>query len=115
MERTEGKRRAVEDDIATALLIGEDLGHLALALEQAGAYISKRRLSFAGYRSEWQQRRAQVLAWNEPRLTQYPAQGLLEVCSSSPGLGATSAVNWAGTAPAPWIPIPPLRLLRQAI
>ena len=72
MERTEGKRRAVEDDIATALLIGEDLGHLALALEQAGAYISKRRLSFAGYRSEWQQRRAQVLAWNEPRLTQYP-------------------------------------------
>jgi hypothetical protein len=73
LERTEGKRRAAEDDIATALLIGEDLGHLALALEQAGAYISKRRLSFAGYRSEWQQRRAQVLAWNEPRLTQYPA------------------------------------------
>jgi tetratricopeptide (TPR) repeat protein len=72
LERTEGKRRAVEDDIATALLIGEDLGHLALALEQAGAYISKRRLSFAGYRSEWQQRRAEVLAWNEPRLTQYP-------------------------------------------
>ena len=72
MERTEGKRRAAEDDIATALLIGEDLGHLALALEQAGAYISKRRLSFAGYRSEWQHRRAEVLAWNEPRLTQYP-------------------------------------------
>ncbi len=73
LERTEGKRRAAEDDIATALLIGEDLGHLALALEQAGAYISKRQLSFAGYRSEWQQRRAQVLAWNEPRLTHYPA------------------------------------------
>jgi hypothetical protein len=72
LERTEGKRRAAEDDEATALLIGEDLGHLALALEQAGAFISQRRLSFAGYRSEWQQRRAQVLAWNDPRLTQYP-------------------------------------------
>lgn len=48
LERTDGKRRAAEDDIATALLIGKDLGHLALALEQAGAYISQRRLSFAG-------------------------------------------------------------------
>jgi len=63
----------VDGDTATALLIGEDLAYLVLALEQARKHISKGRLSFAGYRSELQQRRAQVLAWNEQLLTQYPA------------------------------------------
>jgi hypothetical protein len=87
LERTEGKRRATDGDKATALEIGEDLGYLALALEQAGAYISQRRLSFAGYRSEWQQRRAQVLAWNEPRLTQYPASLAITWLTSFEQLG----------------------------
>jgi len=49
----------------------DDLGKLALALEQAGAYISQRRLSLSDYRSQWQSNRQMVLAWNEPRLTQY--------------------------------------------
>ncbi|GDX74491.1 hypothetical protein LBMAG40_11480 [Cyanobium sp.] len=87
LERTEGKRRATDGDKATALEIGEDLGYLALALEQAGAYISQRRLSFASYRSEWQQRRAQVLAWNEPRLTKYPASLAITWLTSFEQLG----------------------------
>ncbi len=106
LERTEGKRRAAEDDIATALLIGEDLGHLALPLEQAGAYISKRRLSFAGYRNEWQQRRAQVLAWNEPRLTQYPASLAITWLISFEQLGEVARtllrrLAWLSPAPIP--------------
>ena len=106
LERTEGKRRAAEDDEATALLIGEDLGHLALALEQAGAYISQRRLSFAGYRSEWQQRRAQVLAWNEPRLTQYPASLAITWLTSFEQLGEAARtllrrLAWLSPAPIP--------------
>ena len=106
LERTEGKRRAAEDDVATALLIGEDLGYLALALEHAGAYISQRRLSFAGYRSEWQQRRAQVLAWNEPRLTQYPASLAITWLTSFEQLGEAARtllrrLAWLSPAPIP--------------
>ncbi len=106
LERTEGKRRAAQDDTATALLIGEDLGYLALALEQAGAYISQRRLSFAGYRSEWQQRRAQVLAWNEPRLTQYPASLAITWLTSFEQLGEAARtllrrLAWLSPAPIP--------------
>ena len=106
LERTDGKRRAAEDDGAIALLIGEDLGHLALALEQAGAYISQRRLSFAGYRSEWQQRRAQVLAWNEPRLTQYPASLAITWLTSFEQLGEAARtllrrLAWLSPAPIP--------------
>ena len=106
LERTDGKLRAAEDDVATALLIGEDLGYLALALEQAGAYISQRRLSFAGYRSEWQQRRAQVLAWNEPRLTQYPASLAITWLTSFEQLGEAARsllrrLAWLSPAPIP--------------
>ena len=106
LERTEGKRRAAEDDTDTVLLIGEELGYLALALEQAGAYISQRRLSFAGYRSEWQQRRAQVLAWNEPRLTQYPASLAITWLTSFEQLGEAARtllrrLAWLSPAPIP--------------
>ena len=106
LERTDGKRRAAQDDTATALLIGEDLGYLALALEQAGAYISQRRLSFASYRREWQQRRAQVLAWNEPRLTQYPASLAITWLTSFEQLGEAARtllrrLAWLSPAPIP--------------
>ncbi len=106
LERTDGKRRATDGDKATALEIGEDLGYLALALEQAGAYISQRRLSFADYRSEWQQRRAQVLAWNEPRLTQYPASLAITWLTSFEQLGEAARtllrrLAWLSPAPIP--------------
>jgi hypothetical protein len=106
LERTDGKRRATDGDNATAVEIGEDLGYLALALEQAGAYISQRRLSFASYRSEWQQRRAQVLAWNEPRLTQYPASLAITWLTSFEQLGEAARtllrrLAWLSPAPIP--------------
>ena len=72
LERTDGRRREAADDTSEARAIAvDDLGGLALALEQAGAYINQRRLSLITYRSQWQTNRQVVLAWNEPRLTQY--------------------------------------------
>ena len=72
LERTADRRRQAADDTSEAQAIAvDDLGKLALALEQAGAYISQRRLSLSAYRSQWQSNRQMVLAWNEPRLTQY--------------------------------------------
>jgi hypothetical protein len=72
LERTAGRRRQAADDTSEARAIAvDDLGGLALALEQAGAYICQRRLSLRAYRSQWQSNRQVVLAWNDSRLTQY--------------------------------------------
>ncbi|MFN9387082.1 MAG: NB-ARC domain-containing protein, partial [Cyanobacteriota bacterium] len=72
LERTAGRRREAADDASEARSMAvDDLGGLALALEQAGAYISQRRHSLIAYRSQWQTNRQMVLAWNDSRLTQY--------------------------------------------
>ena len=72
LERTPHRRQAA-DDAAQATEIAQNLGHLALALEQAGAYIDKLRLSFADYLQRWQAKRAELLRWHDERLMQYPA------------------------------------------
>ena len=61
------------DDPAQSSAIARELDGLALALEQAGAYIDKQRLSFAEYLNRWQAKRPEVLRWHDPRLMQYPA------------------------------------------
>ena len=72
LERTP-RRRKQGDDAVQGAAIAHELGHLALALEQAGAYIDKQRLSFAEYLRRWQEKRPAVLGWHDPRLMQYPA------------------------------------------
>jgi tetratricopeptide (TPR) repeat protein len=72
LERTADRRRQAADDASLARAMAvDDLGGLALALEQAGAFISQRRLSLSDYRSQWQSNRQVVLAWNDLRLMQY--------------------------------------------
>ena len=61
------------DDTARATAIARQLDGLALALEQAGAYIDKGRLSFAEYLKRWEAKRPEVLRWHDPRLMEYPA------------------------------------------
>ena len=72
LERSRERRRALANDTALARQLADELGGLALALEQAGAYIAQRRLSFAQYLHEWQSQREKVLAWYDERLMQYP-------------------------------------------
>ena len=55
LERTADERRREDDDAAGAEEIARELGGLALALEQAGAYINERRLSFRRYLQAWGQ------------------------------------------------------------
>ena len=71
LERTPHRRQKPDDEAVAAAIAGE-LGGLALALEQAGAYIDKLRLSFAEYLQRWKAKRAEVLRWHDPRLMQYP-------------------------------------------
>jgi len=72
LERTQHRRRKTPDDEAQARAVAVELGRLALALEQAGAYIDRYRLTFADYLAEWHERRGNVLEWFDERVMQYP-------------------------------------------
>jgi hypothetical protein len=73
LERTEGRRRKAPDDAAQAEAIARALDGLALALEQAGAFIAARRLTLAAYRQAWAANREEVLAWYGAGVTDYPS------------------------------------------
>jgi hypothetical protein len=49
-----------------------ELGGLALALEQAAAYIEEESLCFAEYLQHWRGKRDKLLAGHDERLMQYP-------------------------------------------
>ncbi|QTF93775.1 tetratricopeptide repeat protein, partial [Halomonas sp. BM-2019] len=72
LSRTDGGRRPQADDPGVAATLAGELGCLALALEQAGAYIAQRRTTFSQYLTQWESRRDEVLQWFNPRLMQYP-------------------------------------------
>ncbi|GKS59432.1 hypothetical protein YTPLAS18_29590 [Nitrospira sp.] len=72
LARTDAKRRKHPADPDTARVLADKLGCLALALEQASAYIAQRRLSFDQYLVHWQSQRDKVLTWYDGRLMQYP-------------------------------------------
>jgi pimeloyl-ACP methyl ester carboxylesterase len=71
LARTQDRRRQHSDDPAVAGALAQALGYLALALEQAGAYIARHRISIAQYLAQWQKQRKKVLAWFDARLMQY--------------------------------------------
>jgi tetratricopeptide (TPR) repeat protein len=72
LERT-GRRRLKADDADRCAEVARELGYLALALEHAGAYIDKLRLTFSEYLVRWRQKRLEVLRWYDARLIEYPA------------------------------------------
>ncbi|MGB9365574.1 MAG: tetratricopeptide repeat protein [Xanthobacteraceae bacterium] len=74
LERTEGRRRKSAEDEAKAREIAKELDGLALALEQAAAYIAKKRLTFEGYLHEWRSTgRGEILGWfDRQSVTAYP-------------------------------------------
>jgi tetratricopeptide (TPR) repeat protein len=72
LKRTEDRRRNTVEDAANARDIVSELGQLALALEQAAAFIAKRQLTFGGYLEQWRLGRDEVLAWFDETVTGYP-------------------------------------------
>jgi tetratricopeptide (TPR) repeat protein len=72
LARTDGKRATAPDDAVIAHVIArDDFDGLALALEQASAYISKYRINFATYRREWQTNREKILGWFDAKAMSY--------------------------------------------
>ncbi|MGB9006559.1 MAG: DUF4062 domain-containing protein, partial [Candidatus Aminicenantales bacterium] len=72
LERTAGRRRQMPYDEADALALARELGGLALALEQAGAYVHEKRCSLAEYLGFWQKKDQAVREWYDARLMKYP-------------------------------------------
>ncbi len=69
LERTRGKRVEAADDHARAGEIAQELGGLALGLEQAGAYIAKLCIPLARYLKLWTENREKALGWSDATLT----------------------------------------------
>ena len=72
LERTDRQRRKTAEDAATARRLAVELGRLALALEQASAYIVKHVLPFSAYLQNWEQYWEKVVGWADENITKYP-------------------------------------------
>ena len=72
LERSAERRRPTGTDHADAQALAEALDGLALALEQAGAYISHVRCSLAEYLERWRKQDERVLKWFDQRQMKYP-------------------------------------------
>jgi tetratricopeptide (TPR) repeat protein len=72
LERTAGRRRPTPADEQVAGELARVLDGLALALEQAGGYISQVRCSLADYLAQWNRQARQVLSWTDVRQMKYP-------------------------------------------
>lgn len=106
LARTATQRRPLANDNAQAALLAETLGYLALALEQAGAYICQHRLTFENYLGQWSHQRDKVLAWYDERLMQYPKSVAVTWQTSFDQLGASARqllqrLAWLSPAPVP--------------
>jgi hypothetical protein len=71
LEATEARRRKEADDLSAAGDLAEELGRLALALEQAAATIDKLRCGFRRYLDIWRSNRWKVVGWAELEIGGY--------------------------------------------
>ncbi|MGH8585350.1 MAG: tetratricopeptide repeat protein, partial [Gammaproteobacteria bacterium] len=72
LERSERGRRKLASDAEDAAALAKELDGLALALEQAGAYIAQQRTSLAEYLTQWRAHLPAVQEWYDERLMHYP-------------------------------------------
>ena len=72
LERTATKRRITTSDNSDASILARELDGLALALEQAGAFIERQRCTLADYLQRWHVGEQRLREWLDPRLMKYP-------------------------------------------
>lgn len=106
LETTDGSRINKETDNEYATIIADELGCLALALEQARAYIATMELSLEDYYKSWSSNRHNILAWFDEQQMQYPASVAITWQTSFNQLSdnATKLLNrlaWLASEPIP--------------
>ncbi len=65
-------RKSQSTDTADAAELAAALDGLALALEQAGAFIAQWRITLAEYLRRWRSKLPEVQSWHDPRTMKYP-------------------------------------------
>jgi tetratricopeptide (TPR) repeat protein len=88
LERTARGRRRLATDAADAADLARELDGLALALEQAGAYVAQRRISLADYLRDWRAHLPAVQGWHDLRLMKYPRSVAVTWQTTEERLGA---------------------------
>jgi tetratricopeptide (TPR) repeat protein len=73
LERTDGHRPPQPSDATDALALAHDLGYLALALVQAGAYIEANNVTIQEYRTNWAANEENVRGWFNEKRMGYPS------------------------------------------
>ena len=106
LERTQGRRALTANDEHDAQTLADTLGYLALALEQAGAFIGQKRIALSDYLDRWSKREAKVRQWNIEALTNYPHSALVTWDTSfdqldAPAKALLNVLAWLAPAPVP--------------
>jgi tetratricopeptide (TPR) repeat protein len=99
-------RREQPDDTEAALALARALGGLALALEQAGAFINLHGLSLREYHDRWRREDEAVREWFDQDLMRYPRSVMTTWETSFAELGEEARtllrlLCWLSTEPAP--------------
>ena len=77
LQATEGQRRPHAEDPGDAMELADEMGGLALAVEQAAAFIRTRHIRFRDYRDRWRAGERRVQGWHNPQLMNYPRSVLV--------------------------------------
>ncbi|HZH95238.1 MAG TPA: tetratricopeptide repeat protein, partial [Flavisolibacter sp.] len=106
LETTMAEREKNSNDEELAAGIAADLGYLALALEQARAYIVTKELSFDQYRKNWDKNKTSVLSWFDAQQMQYPASVAITWQTSfsqlsHPAMALLRRLSWLAPDPIP--------------
>ncbi len=72
LDRTASRRRKHPGDETDAAHLAAELGGLALALEQAAAYINRMRITLSEYLQRWHAHDRAVQSWHDQRQMKYP-------------------------------------------
>ncbi|MGI4734618.1 MAG: FxSxx-COOH system tetratricopeptide repeat protein [Janthinobacterium lividum] len=124
LERTQSERETTPNDAAEALALASELGQLALALEQAGAYIEERSITLAAYRQRWASNDQAVRTWFDEQLMGYPRSVATTWLTSFQELSFESQtllnrLAWLAAEPVPrsllFVPIPDVPTLDPEI
>jgi hypothetical protein len=109
LERTVESRRPLASDEADARLVARDLGCLALALEQAAAYIQARTISFAEYLTRWRANNAGLIEFHDELTMEYSRSVFVTLKTtidqlSADGVKLLNMLAWLAPDPVPqWL------------
>jgi hypothetical protein len=84
LDRTKSRRRTTSDDENKAREVAKELDGLALALEQAGAFIAKGKLTFEQYLEQWRSNRDKIMAWYDEIVMHYSTRSAEPTPRSKP-------------------------------